>query len=207
MINGKIIKVCGMSEAANIEAVERIADVDLMGFIFYPRSPRHVRGLPEYMPRRARRVGVFVDEELSAVREWVARFGLEYAQLHGDESPEYCRALRREGLKVIKAFSIATSYDLSPTQAYASACDLFLFDTKCDGHGGSGRSFDWDVLHAYAGPVPFLLSGGIGPHDTDALKTFAHPRLAGYDLNSRFETAPGVKDAASLRAFLDELKQ
>jgi phosphoribosylanthranilate isomerase len=195
-----------MGEAANIEAMEQLMEVDFMGFIFYARSPRYVAEPPAYMPRHARRVGVFVDEELTMIHRQVQRFGLEYVQLHGHESPEQCQALRAEGLKVIKAFAIAQPDDLLRTRAYETACDLFLFDTRCDGYGGSGRSFDWDALRAYTGSVPFLLSGGIGPHSAAALKAFDHPRLAGYDLNSRFETAPGLKDTTLLQAFLNELK-
>jgi len=134
------------------------------------------------------------------------RFGLEYIQLHGKESPEYCQSLRTSGLKIIKAFSVARPKDLNHVSEYEKTCNLFLFDTKCEQYGGSGNQFDWNILHTYNGQVPFLLSGGINSHSANALKAFDHPRLAGYDLNSRFELKPGEKDPERIRIFLNELK-
>ena len=96
--------------------------------------------------------------------------------------------------------------DLNHVSEYEKACNLFLFDTKCEQYGGSGNQFDWNILHTYNGQVPFLLSGGINSHSANALKAFNHPRLAGYDLNSRFELKPGEKDPERIRMFLNELK-
>jgi Phosphoribosylanthranilate isomerase len=200
----RMVKVCGMREAQNIREVEALG-IDLMGFIFFEKSPRAVREVPSYLPARAARVGVFVDSTTSAILDQAARWGLEYAQLHGHESPFQCTELRSRGLKVIKAFSIAGAQDLSRTEEYSQSCDFFLFDTKCESVGGSGKSFDWSLLQAYPGPVPFLLSGGIGPESAEALKAFSHPYLAGFDLNSRFETAPGVKNAEALQKFLETI--
>ena len=206
MINGKIIKVCGMCEAENIREVESLEGIDMLGFIFYPKSPRYVYELPAYLPIHARRIGVFVNEDKQVVSMYADRFGLDYVQLHGNESPEYCRSLHTVGLKIIKAFSIARSKDLTRVYEYEKDCDLFLFDTKCEQYGGSGNQFDWSILHTYDGDVPFLLSGGIHPYSVNALKEFKHPRLAGYDLNSRFELKPGKKDTERIRTFLNELK-
>ena len=206
MINGKIIKVCGMCEAENIRDVESLEGIDMLGFIFYPKSPRYVYELPAYLPTHARRIGVFVNEDKQVVSMYADRFELDYVQLHGNESPEYCRSLHTAGLKIIKAFSIARPKDLTRVYEYEKECDLFLFDTKCEQYGGSGNQFDWSILHAYDGDVPFLLSGGISPHSVNALKVFKHPRLAGYDLNSRFELKPGKKDTERIRTFLNELK-
>lgn len=201
-----LIKVCGMTEAANIRAVEQLG-IDLMGFIFYPKSPRCLCEIPEYLPTRARRVGVFVNESKENVRMYADRFGLEYLQLHGNESPDYCRSLRSQGMRLIKVFSIAQPKDLLATKAYDGLCDYYLFDTKCPQHGGSGNQFDWSLLHRYQGPTPFLLSGGIGPYSAKAIREFRHPLLAGIDLNSRFEIRPGLKDAARLELFLQQLSQ
>lgn len=206
MINGKIIKVCGMREAENIRDVEALQDVDMLGFIFYPKSPRYVYELPAYLPLNAHRVGVFVNEDKEVVKMYADRFGLDYVQLHGNESPEYCRTLHSAGLKIIKAFSIARPKDLKDVDNYEEVCDLFLFDTKCEQYGGSGNQFDWDILQSYNGRVPFLLSGGINLYSANALKEFKHPNLAGYDLNSRFELKPGEKDTERIRTFLNELK-
>ncbi|MFS6555267.1 phosphoribosylanthranilate isomerase, partial [Parabacteroides distasonis] len=97
--------------------------------------------------------------------------------------------------------------DIAQYLQYEDCADLLLFDTKCAGMGGSGRHFDWSVLSRYRGTTPFLLSGGIGPGDAGRIAAFRHPMLAGIDLNSRFETAPAVKDAALLREFIEDLKK
>lgn len=201
-----LIKVCGMTEAANIRAVEQLR-IDLMGFIFYPKSPRCLCEIPEYLPTRARRVGVFVNESKENVRMYADRFDLEYLQLHGNESPDYCHSLRSQGMRLIKVFSIAQPKDLLGTKAYDGLCDYYLFDTKCPQHGGSGNQFDWFLLHRYQGLTPFLLSGGISPYSARAIREFHHPLLAGIDLNSRFEIRPGLKDVARLEQFLQQLSQ
>ena len=157
MINGKIIKVCGMREAQNIRDVESLQKVDMIGFIFYPKSPRYIYELPAYLPVHARRVGVFVNEDKDVITMYADRFGLEYIQLHGKESPEYCQSLRTSGLKIIKAFSVARPKDLNRVSEYEKTCNLFLFDTKCEQYGGSGNQFDWNILHTYNGQVPFQI--------------------------------------------------
>ena len=183
MVNGKIIKVCGMREAENIQEIESLQDIDMLGFIFYPKSPRYVYELPAYLPIHTHRVGVFVNEDKQIVSMYADRFGLNYVQLHGNESPEYCRSLYSMGIKIIKAFSISHPKDLKNVYKYEKVCDLFLFDTKCEQYGGSGNLFDWNILHTYNGLLPFLLSGGINSYSANALKEFKHPRLAGYDMN------------------------
>lgn len=206
MIHNQLIKVCGMREAKNIQEVEQTG-IDLIGFIFYPKSPRWVSELPSYLPLRARRVGVFVNEEKQAVQVLADRFGLHLVQLHGNESANYCRSLQASGLKIIKTFSIAHARDLEVVQAYEGFCNYFLFDTKCEQHGGSGNQFDWSLLNEYKGKTPFLLSGGINEYSAPALKEFRHPALAGFDINSRFEWQPGMKDVKRVQRFLEELKK
>lgn len=201
-----IFKVCGMRDPENIRQVER-SGADWMGFIFYPGSPRYAAKLPDYMPAHILRVGVFVDEKPENMLVRAAAFGLDYIQLHGSESPGYCRLLRDRGFRLVKAFQVETATDLSATDAYEGLCSYFLFDTKTPGHGGSGKPFDWTALDAYHGKTPFLLSGGIGPEHLQALKAFRHDRLAGYDLNSRFEQSPGIKDAEKLAQFIQDLKR
>lgn len=199
-----IIKVCGMRSPGNIRAVEALGP-DMMGFIFYEKSPRFIEKVPDYLPEGPERTGVFVNHSTAAVLEKAGQFGLTWVQLHGQESPEQCREIKEAGLKVIKAFSIASEADIERTGLYEGSCDLFLFDTKTEGVGGSGRTFDWTLLDGYKGRTPFLLSGGIGP-DTD-LSRFRHPMLAGYDLNSRFETGPAMKDTERLRTFIKRHRQ
>ncbi|MFR9523380.1 MAG: phosphoribosylanthranilate isomerase [Rikenellaceae bacterium] len=205
MIGGKIIKVCGMRDGVNIAAVEALG-VDMMGFIFYPKSPRYIAARPAYLPQNGARVGVFVNESLGAIESSKEEFALDYVQLHGAESVEECRRVAALGVKVIKAFSVDEDFDFDVVAPYAACCELFVFDTKCSGHGGSGEQFDWALLDNYCGSTPFLLSGGIGPQDGSSIKEFSHPRLAGYDLNSRFESAPAEKDVALLTNFLEQLK-
>ena len=94
----------------------------------------------------------------------------------------------------------------SAVSRYEGVADYFLFETKTAGYGGSGRQFDWSVLQSYDGTVPFLLSGGIGPGDVNRVCDFSHPMFVGIDLNSRFETATGMKDAALLSQFLSHVR-
>lgn len=201
-----LIKVCGMTEAENIRDVEELG-VDMIGFIFYPKSPRCLCEMPAYLPAKARRVGVFVNESKENILVYADRFGLHYIQLHGNESPEYCRSLRSSGLHLIKAFSISLPKDILAPSAYKGLCDYYLFDTKTPQYGGSGNQFDWNLLHRYNGNTPFLLSGGINPYSVKAIREFHHPKLAGIDINSRFETSPGVKDVERIEKFMQELRE
>lgn len=205
-----IVKVCGLREPANIRAVDRLP-VDLCGFIFYPRSPRCVPGdeLHAEAVRNCRKpaVGVFVDAQPREMLRTAERFGLRWLQLHGDESPETCAALRQRGYGIIKAIRIATAADLAAARDYEGCADYLLFDTRCDGYGGSGRRFDWTALDAYTGSTPFLVSGGLDAECAEAVKRFAHPRFAGVDLNSGFETAPAVKDVGKLEKFIPKIQQ
>lgn len=203
------IKVCGLRYPDNIARIAAL-DVQMMGFIFYPPSPRYAAGLDARvltaLPPRIRRVGVFVDEDAQRLLSTVRTYGLDTVQLHGGESPGYCQDLRDKGLSVIKALGIAQKEDLRRTSAYRDACDRLLFDTRSPAHGGTGRHFDWDLLAGYRGPTPFLLSGGIRPEDARALAALDHPYLEGVDLNSGFETAPGVKDQQALADFIRRLR-
>ena len=191
-----------MREADNIRDVEALG-IDMMGFIFWPKSSRYVSQRPDYLPKRVKRVGVFVDEDPEQVKRLANDYGLDYIQLHGQESPSYIFQLR--GLHVIKAFNISTAEDLSQTQPYEGLVDYFLFDAKGKSVGGNGEKFNWDVLDAYQGNTPFLLSGGIGPDDAARVNAFHHPKCIGIDLNSRFELAPGLKEVAKLKEFMCNL--
>ena len=159
-------------------------------------------------------VGVFVDDMPQNIVTAVYNYHLSYVQLHGDESPVMIDNLRRTlvpdivpQIKIIKAISVSSAEDLKRCEQYEGHVDLFLFDTKCKGYGGSGQKYDWPVLEAYTGQTPFLLSGGIGPDDIDRLRDFQHPQCVGIDLNSKFETAPGMKDINLLQNFLHQLNK
>lgn len=199
-----IIKVCGMREEENIRHVEQLG-VDLLGFIFYPKSPRYVTNIPAYLPAKAKRVGVFVNESYDTIMKYAGKFSLDYIQLHGNESPDFCNLLRKHNMCIIKAFSISEQEDLKLTENYNGICDYYLFDTKTGNYGGSGKRFDWNILSHYQGNSPFILSGGISMDNMDMLKTFSHPKLAGYDINSCFEISPGMKDVSKINSFLQEL--
>ncbi len=203
-----IIKVCGMRDPENIRAAEML-DIQWFGFIFWKKSSRYVSERPTYLPIKQKRVGVFVDASIEEIIEKTREYPLDIIQLHGKESPDYIRQLRSacdEGIIIIKALNIATTEDIGQTSPYDSMVDYFLFDTKAKMVGGNGTQFDWSVLSAYKGNVPFILSGGIGPKDARKVKNFRHPKFAGIDLNSRFEIAPGLKDISLIKEFLDHLK-
>ena len=208
-----IIKVCGMRDAENIREVEQLSivncqlSINWMGFIFWPKSSRYVSERPAYLPTNCKRVGVFVDEDVEAVKRIAEDYALDFIQLHGHESRAYCAQLK--GLKLIKAFNIATTEDFKQTEAYTGIADYFLFDTKGKSVGGNGEKFEWSVLSAYDGDTPFLLSGGIDPDDAAVLTSHLSPltskKCVGIDLNSRFEIAPGLKDINKLKTFIESL--
>jgi len=208
-----IIKVCGMRDAENIREVEALG-IDLMGFIFWPKSSRYVSERPAYLPTKCKRVGVFVDEDIETVKRIAEDYALDYIQLHGHETPDYIRSLRvADGfpvdIRLIKALSISSRNDIATYRTYEGLVDFFLFDTKAQLPGGSGQQFDWSVLSAYDGNTPFLLSGGIGPDDAERLTAHPSPLTSkhclGIDLNSRFEVAPALKDINKLKTFIESL--
>lgn len=210
-MNAKLIKVCGMRDPENIREAEKLA-IDLMGFIFWHKSSRNVSEKPSYLPTRQKRVGVFVDADIKEVTEKAKEYALDLIQLHGKETPDYIQRLRSlcpqrgdRAIAIIKALNIADTEDLAQTAQYEGIVDYFLFDTKSKLVGGNGTQFDWSVLHAYQGDTPFILSGGIGPDDAEKVKNFQHPMCAGIDLNSRFETAPALKDIQLLNHFIGRL--
>lgn len=198
-----------MREADNIREVEALG-IDMMGFIFWPKSSRYVSQRPDYLPKRVKRVGVFVDEYPEQVKRLADDYGLDYIQLHGHETPEVISYLRTPALphpRIIKAFNISTAEDLIQAQPYEGLVDCFLFDAKGKSVGGNGEKFNWDVLDAYQGSTPFLLSGGICPGDAVRVNAFYHPNCIGIDLNSRFELAPGLKDINALRRFVNDINR
>lgn len=202
-----IIKICGMREEKNIRQLEKL-DIDWMGFIFYADSPRYAGKKLKYLPSRIKKVGVFVDQNPQIIRERAEVNHLDAIQLHGSEPPWYCLNLQQEGYKIIKTFGIDKDGFIPNAQlhAYKGKCDYFLFDTKTELHGGSGKKFNWDKLKNYQGETPFILSGGISPEDVDEIKSFRHPKFAGIDINSRFEVAPAIKDIEAIKNFIMQLR-
>ena len=212
-----------MRDADNIRDISALG-VDMIGLIFYPPSPRYVQQfssgagiIPDYAPDMGKtplRVGVFVDDMPQNIVTRVYNYKLDYIQLHGNEPRETLENLRatiapdiKPKIKIIKAISVSSAEDIKKYKEYVGAADLFLFDTKCKTVGGSGEQFDWQVLQAYDGDVPFLLSGGIGPDDAERIKNFHHPKCIGIDLNSKFEIEPALKDVEKLKQFLVKVKR
>lgn len=207
-----IIKVCGMRDAQNIRDVDALG-VDMMGFIFWPPSKRFVAEKPAYLPDHAKRVGVFVNAAPEDIAEMVREYGLGYVQLHGDEDLAYVSRLRTAlaatGMpipRIVRAIAVDSRSQVLKAMMWDGYVDGMLFETPTNGYGGSGQSFDWSLLSSYRGRTPFFLAGGIGPKSLESLKVFEHPMWLGIDLNSRFETAPGVKDAAALKTFIEEIR-
>ena len=198
-----MIKVCGMRDAQNIRDVESLG-VDWIGMIFWPKSKRYVAEVPSYLPGHLKKVGVFVDSTLDDILQHISDYQLDIIQLHGQESPDFAKALKPH--TIIKAFNIEKADDLLQTEKYEGIADYFLFDTKGKMVGGNGQKFDWSVLTAYQGKTPFLLSGGIGPEDIESVKSFHHPRYVGIDLNSRFESEPGFKNINQLKTFINHIR-
>jgi phosphoribosylanthranilate isomerase len=202
------IKVCGMQDPDNIR---RLVDLqpDYIGFILYPDSKRFLGNnyrLSVEIPQSIKRTGVFVNALIPDIIAWSNKLDLNYVQLHGAESPEYCTELMSMDLHIIKTFPIDKEFDFQVVEDYLPWCDYFLFDNKTHLHGGSGEQFDWSVLLDYNYDKPFFLSGGIGPGDVRTLKVLKNPALYAIDINSKFETSPGMKDILLIKEFITTMR-
>nr|WP_299345602.1 phosphoribosylanthranilate isomerase [Allomuricauda sp.] len=213
------LKVCGMKY--NPKEVAELQP-DYLGFIFWEPSSRYFEGdIPE-LPSEIKKIGVFVDAPLEEVLDKIKTYQLDGVQLHGNESPEYCKYLRHaelvsashvgipklvqnDALEIIKVFSIKDDFDFSILKDYEAFCDYFLFDTKGKLPGGNGYTFDWSILKNYPSTKPFFLSGGIGLDEAEKLQSFLASPASRYchaiDVNSRFETEPGLKNIEKLKTF------
>lgn len=203
------VKVCGITRLDQLQQLQDIG-VDYAGMIFFEGSRRYVgdalHGEQDAIRQLAiRRVGVFVNTELEVIQNAITDYGLTAVQLHGDETDEFCLELM-DKVKVIKVFRIGGEVAIdSLTEPFLAACHYFLFDTDTSSYGGSGKQFDWSLLQEAAIGKPFFLSGGIGPEDVEKVKAFQHPYFYAVDVNSRFETEPGVKDIDKVKQFINEL--
>ena len=200
------IKVCGMKDPQNIKQIAYL-NPDMMGFIFYEKSDRYVddhslKEVIQELPSSIFRVAVFVDEDSEKVLQICKDFGFSHAQLHGNETPEYCAQIQAGGISVIKVFHMDETFDFVCTKPYENCSDLFLFDTKTKGYGGSGKHFDWALLNSYTSEIPFLLSGGISNDDLSNIKALQIPQLIGIDVNSRVEISAGNKDVNMVKELI-----
>ena len=205
------IKVCGMRNPSNIEDLVKLKP-DYIGFIFYPKSKRFIGEIiPDeiqaLIPVYIQKVGVFVDEPFDNLLEKFRTNKLDMIQLHGSELPGYCERLKKLDIPVIKVFGITSDFDFQTVRPYNQYCDYFLFDTSGEERGGTGKKFDWATLEKYNEDKPFFLSGGIHPDDVDAINRLPYSKLHGVDINSGFETEPGIKNISVVKAFIGELRK
>lgn len=208
MKNKLKIKICGMKHLENIQEVAALKP-DYLGFIFYPKSPRNFEEIIPEISEDIKKTGVFVDAEINFVINKVNTYNFSAVQLHGSETADYCLKLKQllPELEIFKVFGIKDSFDFSALEAYEGIIDYFLFDTKGKEKGGNGYTFDWSVLKQYKSKTPIILSGGIGAQELNKIEQILKTDLPIYalDLNSKFETEPGVKDASLLNDFLKKV--
>lgn len=193
------IKICGLRD--NFLEVAALKP-DFLGLIFYEKSPRFVpQNVDNQLKQKifgSQKVGVFVNESEEKILKIIKEFNLDFVQLHGNETPDFCEKIR-EKIPVIKAFGVSSKEDLYAAPKYYQSVDYLLFDTKTSGFGGSGRKFDWSILNEEEIQKPFLLSGGIDLDVLDEIKALKIKNLVGVDLNSRFEISPTLKDIEKLQ--------
>jgi len=198
-----------MCDPLNVKEIGQ-TNPDFMGYIFYPGSPRYVGEEPEMaifhnVPPGIKRIGVFLNEDNHKILNLSNRSGLDMIQLHGNESPVSCLQLKSSGLLIIKVFNIDNEFSFENLMQYMPGCDYFLFDTKSEKPGGSGRKFNWEKLEEYTLDKPFFLSGGIGPEDSGIIKTIENRGFFAVDVNSRFEDAPGIKNVDLVKTFIKSI--
>ncbi|MCH7413546.1 phosphoribosylanthranilate isomerase [Belliella sp. R4-6] len=204
------LKVCGMRSEENIRELIAQINPDWMGLIFYPKSPRFVpQNLADsIVDLPIKKVGVFVNASLDEIKTSIRDFGIQIIQLHGEESLEFTKLVKEDtGLEIFKVFSIKDDIDWKTLEVFVPFVDYFLFDTFTKGYGGSGKTFDWEVLKNYPFEKPFLLSGGLSIEnipDIQKLK-LEIPQLLGLDINSKFEIDPALKEIGKIREFKERI--
>lgn len=203
------VKVCGMREAENISALTKI-NPDFIGFIFYDKSPRYVGEMDENVlkaiPKSIKKVGVFVNANPDYIIKNVKKYDLQYVQLHGHETPDFCRNLKTRGINIIKAFLIDDTFNFSSLNNYKPHTDYFLFDTKGTQIGGNGVTFDWNLLKKYDNEKPFFLSGGLSLENIEQVAELSGLRIYGLDVNSNFEIEPALKDIDKIAELLEVVR-
>jgi phosphoribosylanthranilate isomerase len=201
------IKICGIT---NLDDALLAAELgaDALGFIFYPPSPRYVapdaaRQIIAQLPPFVTSVGVFVNEAAAVVQELAAQVGLDWIQVHGRESPDYCRSL---GRRVLKGLRIKDAESLKELQPFQGAVHAFLLDTYKKGQvGGTGEIFDWELAREAQKYGQIVLAGGLTPENVARAIKIAQPQAV--DTASGTEAAPGRKDPAKLQAFLKAVRE
>jgi phosphoribosylanthranilate isomerase len=204
-----VVKICGLSTAATLDAALE-AGADTVGFVFFPKSPRHIdwttaRALGRQAKGQAKIVALTVDADDETLKRIVDALSPDIVQLHGSETPARVKRIGELcALPTMKAIGIAARTDLVQAEAYEGLADYLLIDAKppkdAARPGGNGRPFDWSLARDFHFSRPWLLSGGLDP-DTVGV-AIAQSRAHGVDVSSGVESAPGVKDEARIRAFV-----
>lgn len=192
-----------MKHQQNVDEIDGL-EIDFIGNIFFSKSSRNIDAVLE---TSVAKVGVFVKESLATIKEKINQHGLAVIQLHGGESNDFCKSVKQLGVQVWKVLSIGDDLDFSQLSNYPDA-DMFLLDTETKNYGGAGKKFDWGLLFEIDKKIPkkYFLAGGIDPEDTEEIKALQLEKLTGLDLNSRFESSPGIKDPVKLEKFVKELR-
>jgi phosphoribosylanthranilate isomerase len=203
------VKICGLTTPGSV-ATAAAAGAAYLGFVFFPKSPRHLSfdtaaALATAVPPGIAKVALTVDADDATLDALLATVPIDMLQLHGHETPDRVRAVRaRHGLPVMKAIGIADAADLAQIDAYAAAADQLLIDAKPPRGaalpGGNGLAFDWQLLAGRRWPVPWMLAGGLTP--ANVAEAAARTGARQVDVSSGVETAPGIKDDALIRAFI-----
>ncbi|HEX7458771.1 MAG TPA: phosphoribosylanthranilate isomerase [Ginsengibacter sp.] len=206
------LKVCGITQLEQLKQLDDIG-VNYAGLIFYDQSARCIinkLNAEDVKPLHLslKKIGVFVNAEEEFIMSQVENFGLDMVQLHGDETPGFCKLISDQ-ITVTKAFRITQTNEQNidwMMKPYEEYCDYYLFDTnRKNAYGGTGEKFDWKILHQNKINKPFFLSGGIGLKDVEKLKVFEHPFFYCVDVNSRVEISEGVKDMEAIKTMAEEL--
>jgi phosphoribosylanthranilate isomerase len=203
------VKICGLSTEETLDAA-LAAGADIVGFVFFPRSPRYLTNekaalLAKRGRGRAETAALSVDFDDATLGAIVDAVNPDWLQLHGKESVERVADVRRRfGKRVIKAIGIAGAADLDVARRYGGVADMLLLDAKppkdATRPGGNANTFDWTILAGFRSSIPYLLSGGLTPANVgEALRVTGAP---GVDVSSGVETAPGVKSPDLIRAFV-----
>ncbi|EKT4499119.1 phosphoribosylanthranilate isomerase [Flavobacterium psychrophilum] len=198
------LKICGMKYPENILEVSTLLP-DYLGFIFWEKSSRYFDLEIPKIPESIKKVGVFVNANLEEILLKIKKYNLNLVQLHGNESPEFCKELKKSTIKIIKVFSVNDDFNFSALEPFEAVCDYFLFDTKGKLPGGNGITFNWQILKKYHSRKPFFLSGGIGLDDIKNIKKLNLPIYA-IDVNSKFEIEAGLKNIELLKSFKNNLQ-
>ncbi|HEY1863387.1 MAG TPA: phosphoribosylanthranilate isomerase [Roseiarcus sp.] len=203
------VKICGLSTALTLDAALD-AGVDMAGFVFFPKSPRHIdwaaaRALGRQVQGRAKIVALSVDADDDTLKRIVDALSPDLMQLHGSETPARVKEISKLfGRPTMKAIGVAARGDLAQAEPYEGVADILLIDAKPPKDatlpGGNGRPFDWRLTRDFHAPVPWLLSGGLDPDTVGA--AIAASGARGVDVSSGVEIAPGVKDPGKIRAFV-----